>query len=87
MKPKRDEKKKMETRLLRVGARLSQFAADAGSDTAHRMRIEGAQAKHRAVQSQFDAVNGVGGVGWETGKAALELAWKELVLAYREVRS
>jgi hypothetical protein len=84
MKPKPDEKKKMATRLQRVGARLDQFAA---SDAAHRARIEEAKAKHRSVQSQFDAVNAAGGEGWETGKAGLDRAWKELVLVYREVRS
>ena len=83
---------KLETQLKQWGAKLDEFVAKADrAGTAaridNRKRIDELQAKVRVAQAKLDEVKTAGSEKWETLKAGLESAWKDLEVAFNKLRN
>jgi peptidoglycan hydrolase CwlO-like protein len=81
---------KLETQLKQWGAKLDEFVAKADrAGTAaridNRRRIEELKAKVKAAQAKLDEVKTAGSEKWETLKAGVESAWKDLEIAFKKL--
>ena len=81
---------KLEPQLKQWGAKLDEFVAKADrAGTAaridNRRRIEELKAKVKAAQAKLDEVKTAGSEKWETLKAGVESAWKDLEIAFKKL--
>ena len=90
MENTQDKVGKLETQLKQWGAKLDEFVAkaDRAGTTAridNRRRIDDLKAKVQAAQSKLDEVRTAGSERWETLKAGVESAWKDLEIAFKKL--
>jgi len=90
MENTQDKVGKLETQLKQWGAKLDEFVAKADrAGTAaridNRRRIEELKAKVKAAQAKLDEVKTAGSEKWETLKAGVESAWKDLEIAFKKL--
>jgi peptidoglycan hydrolase CwlO-like protein len=81
---------KLETQLKQWGAKLDEFVAKADrAGTAaridNRRRIDELKAKVKAAEAKLDEVKTAGSEKWETLKAGVESAWKDLEIAFKKL--
>jgi peptidoglycan hydrolase CwlO-like protein len=81
---------KLETQLKQWGAKLDEFVAKADrAGTAaridNRKRIDELKAKVKVAQAKLDEVKTAGSEKWETLKAGVESAWKDLEIAFKKL--
>ncbi|MCU0663798.1 MAG: hypothetical protein MUC50_15895 [Myxococcota bacterium] len=81
---------KMEAQFKHWGAKLDGLVAkaDEASDEMrdeYRKRIEDLKTKHMAAQAKLDELKATSGDSWETLRAGVDGAWKELEATFRKL--
>jgi hypothetical protein len=81
---------KMEKRLKRLGARLDELAAKAGEagteiKVDYRQHLDDLKTQHREVRTKLEELKAASGREWESFKAGVDSAGRELEAAFRKM--
>lgn len=83
---------KMETQLAVWGAKLDELKAkadkaDTRAEAGYHKRVHALEAKYHVAQSKLAAGKAAGSEKWSTFKGGVEVAWKDLEAAFKELSS
>ena len=80
----------MEKQFKQWGAKLDEFVAKAekaGSDAKldYQLLVDEMKAKHEVARSKLEALRAATSDEWDTARAGVESAWKELEVAFKKL--